>query len=218
MVLVHYDVKLSGESCTFPHIRVCPFVEESYRMLVSGLLAARSSDSQLTPGTLAILLDGGKSGNRKTMIAPWALPKAAAAATASKEDAAEAVVEGGPEEAEGGVGVSASAGITIRTVVLIKEEESLRARRTLSRGTAVLPQVENILLVCVGPLNLPERQCQVFGGTNRGTVMGPVKTPTTESEWKLTVKDPREDGKRKLSPKAQAGSQLAWDGGPPGHI
>ena len=76
----------------------------------------------------------------------------------------------------------------VRDVIIVKDEESLRARRTLSRGTAVLPQVEYMHLIHLGGLNLPERQCQ-YGGSNRGTIIGPVKTPAVENEWKLTMKD-----------------------------
>ena len=76
----------------------------------------------------------------------------------------------------------------VRDVMITKDEETLRARRTLSRGTACLPQVEHMHLVHLGGLNLPERQCQ-YGGSNRGTIIGPVKTPSVEVEWKLTVKD-----------------------------
>ena len=185
MVLVHYDVKLSGESVTYPHIRTCPFVEETYRTLVSGVLAVRGSgtdDARLTPGTLAILVDGGKVGNKKAMLAAW---------RPSGKDASGGREELDEDDDADAIATQAMQTTTCRQVVLFKDEESLRTRRFLNRGTAVLQQSESIFLITAGPLNLPERACPHYGGTNRGTIIGPITTPATETEWKLSVKDPR---------------------------
>ena len=42
LVLIHYDVKLSGEAITAPHLRIPPFQEKAYEKMVSSLLEARS--------------------------------------------------------------------------------------------------------------------------------------------------------------------------------
>ena len=150
-------------------------------MLVGGLLAARSGDSdpKLQPGMLAVMSDGGKSGLKKQFISPWRCGSPTGKEKPEEEDD---FVDGISEEAE-------TPAVVTRCIMLTKDEDTLRARRTLLRGTAVIPQTEGLHLVSAGPLNLPERGCAHYGGSNRGTVIGPVLTPAISDEWKLTVKD-----------------------------
>ena len=81
---MHYDVKLSGESKTYPYIRTTPFsdtAEQLYKMMAGGFLTAvtddvaSSSGSPSTPylpeGTMAVIIGNHKSGLRKALLAPW---------------------------------------------------------------------------------------------------------------------------------------------------
>ena len=72
LVMIHYDVKLSGETITAPHLRVPPLRASMYDMLVQSTLAARGStidaesDSAtaiLCSGDLAVIFDGGRKGH-----------------------------------------------------------------------------------------------------------------------------------------------------------
>lgn len=38
---IHYDVKLSGEAVTSPHIRICPFQDDLYKQMAGAVLTAR---------------------------------------------------------------------------------------------------------------------------------------------------------------------------------
>ena len=162
-------------------------------MLVGGFLAARwqggEGEPALQPGVLAFLVDGGKTGLKKQLINPWrsGIVAVKEEEQPDEEDDSLPTIPGTGEEKEETPAVTPP--LSIRHLLIIKDEESLRARRTLMRGTAVIQQTEGAHLVTAGPLNLPERSCQ-FGGSNRGTCIGPIKTTSAEDEWKLTVKDP----------------------------
>lgn len=54
-----------------------------------------------------------------------------------------------------------------------------------------MAQSEHLILVSAGTLTLPEREGKL-GGTNRGTLIGPIMTPSIEDEWKATVKRKRD--------------------------
>ena len=76
-------------------------------------------------------------------------------------------------------------------VHVIMNEESLKARRKLTRGTASLKQVETLHVICSGNLCLPDRQGKHFPGSNKGTAIGPVTLADPDEEWSATVKDKR---------------------------
>ena len=66
LVIIHFDVKLSCEAITAPHLRI-PFQGRFYEKLVSTILEARwhgNSDQKpsLNVGEVALLLDGGRHG------------------------------------------------------------------------------------------------------------------------------------------------------------
>ncbi|CAE7604706.1 unnamed protein product [Symbiodinium necroappetens] len=74
-VLLHFDVKKSGEAATRPDLRKTPLREAPYCRAVRAVLEARGK-SPGQPGTLnsaeiAVVLDGGRPGNRKKLLQPW---------------------------------------------------------------------------------------------------------------------------------------------------
>jgi hypothetical protein len=76
LVLIHYDVKLSAEPVTAPRLRIAPFQDKVYEKLVAGVLAGRWSGSvDTTPclnmGDCVLVLDGGRTGNTKSMRKAW---------------------------------------------------------------------------------------------------------------------------------------------------
>ena len=213
MILIHYDIKMSGESKTYPHIRTTPFsekIDNLYKMMVGGFLTAAADPTStgraegektpLNPGTMAMIVGNQKTALRRKLLAPWKemtkKKDKKSAESEDEDDLIDAALEAEEVEDSGEARPSVSKSqaqdehppTMVREVTITKEEASMRARRTLARGTAILPQTEMLYLVHPGALNLPERQC-AFGGTNRGTVLGPVKTPTLDSEWKMTVKE-----------------------------
>ncbi|MCP4243413.1 MAG: hypothetical protein GY772_22900 [bacterium] len=58
-VLVHYDVKLSGEPITAPHYRSAPLRKEALKTAVAGVLQARGG---LLEGDMYVFNDAGKHG------------------------------------------------------------------------------------------------------------------------------------------------------------
>ena len=179
LTLIHFDAKLAGEAVTNPHVRTCPLQDQPYKRSVAGILKGRA-DVPLAPnpvkaeaasaaeddggsdaaavlktGDLVALIDGGKYGNERSLIAPWKPPATATKTEDDDEDDAEEAGAGGK--------------ICKRILTLSRDEQTLRARRGRAKGTACLAQTEHLILLTPSPLNLPERDCKL-GGSNRGTV------------------------------------------------
>ena len=82
MMLVHYDIKMSGEAKTYPHIRTTPFsekIENAYKIMVGGFLTAAADPTAttaahekppLTPGTMAMVIGNQKPGLKRQLLAP----------------------------------------------------------------------------------------------------------------------------------------------------
>ena len=78
LFLYHFDSKKAGESLTRPDIRVSP-IRDSYTRLVKTVLEARNPHAddteagagELQPGEMALILDGGKHGNKGKLTGPW---------------------------------------------------------------------------------------------------------------------------------------------------
>ena len=191
VVIIHFDVKLSGESITAPRLRIAPFQERVYSQMVGCILEARNQSASSTPGLnvgdAVVLVDGGRPGNLKAMKKPW-LPEAQdggdddAVVVAGEEDAADG--------AEAGDGTTPK--VITTSMHLFMDEASLRLRRKLTRGTMSLRQVEGMHVMTHGCLSLPERPGKHYPGTNRGTVLGPIVFTSVENDWQLTVKQKRE--------------------------
>ena len=84
----HFDIKKFGEATSRPDVR-CPKLKDGpYHRLVRCLLQARmrgDTPAALGPGEVAVLLDGGKSGNASRLLAPWKEETRAAGAGKRKE-------------------------------------------------------------------------------------------------------------------------------------
>ena len=68
LVVYHFDVKKFGEPQTRPDLRISPLQDKAYHRLVRAALQARHSgpdDSTATlgPGTVAVVIDGGRKGD-----------------------------------------------------------------------------------------------------------------------------------------------------------
>jgi hypothetical protein len=74
-VLIHYDVKMAGESVTAPRLRTAPFQEKVYEKYVQAVLEGRDQGLKKVPtlniGDLVLLLDAGRSGNAKGLKRHW---------------------------------------------------------------------------------------------------------------------------------------------------
>eukprot|EP00974_Lingulodinium_polyedra_P065355 6319375-Lingulodinium_polyedra.AAC.1 len=74
LLMIHIDAKQRGEAVTSPSTRVCPLQPKTYEWQISQLLEARwkGSPSQgkkgLNPAEVAVILDGGKFGNKKALL------------------------------------------------------------------------------------------------------------------------------------------------------
>eukprot|EP00959_Pyramimonas_sp_CCMP1952_P296695 6206996-Pyramimonas_sp.AAC.1 len=74
-----------------------------------------------------------------------------------------------------------------RKVTIVKDEKSVRDRKSLTRGAASVKQTMTMAVVSTTTLPLPERQSLHYAGTNRGTVIGPIKLRNLSEEWSATV-------------------------------
>jgi len=73
-VLLFFDSKKYGEAMTRPDLRQPPLRDALYTRLVKAVLTARSEGEQapvLQTGNLALILDGGRPGNKSKLLAPW---------------------------------------------------------------------------------------------------------------------------------------------------
>lgn len=77
-------------------------------------------------------------------------------------------------------------------MLLIKDEKSVRDRKSKTRGAASVKQSVTMHVLSTGALNFPERQSIHFSGqTNKGTCIGPIKLRPIEDEWICTVAEKR---------------------------
>ena len=73
----HFNPDLFGEAATAPHLRSPPFQEKVYRKVVNTILEAKNGGNTeeglpgIQPCDVCMLLDGGKPGIAKGIIAPW---------------------------------------------------------------------------------------------------------------------------------------------------
>ena len=188
-VLFHYDQKKFGESTTRPDVRIPP-LRDNYNRLVKALLEARnpikadddstgpdpqSPQAELQPGELAIILDGGKSGNKNKLLGPWLNKK-----STSKDD------ELDPDEDDDDGSKQQSCVPSMLQIV--KTEQSLAAWRKKVRGTLAIKQLETCHILSKGKVTLPERTRKHFPGTNCGDTLTDVNIPSPNDVWRLPWK------------------------------
>ena len=181
LVAYHFDSKLAGEAIANPQVRTCPLQEKPYCLLVQTVMAGRAppnaSEPSLNAGEIALLIDGGKTGNKRPLLKPWR-PIAG-----DEEDDADMDDEAAPSSA-----------FKTRQVNLIKNEASVRARRVraVARGAGSIPQLET-MHICGTDMALPEQSWgEGFEGTNKGTAIAPIVVDAIENDWTETVKVKRE--------------------------
>ena len=178
LIAYHLDSNLAGEPITNPQVRTCPLQEKRYAELVAAVIGGRAGPTDVSPtiqaGELVLLIDGGKLGNKRSLIKPWR------PSSLKEED------DGDLEDDD----VSATSQFKTRAVTVIKTEASIRARRTraVARGAGSIPQVET-MHICATDLSLPEQAWgHGYGGTNRGTAIAGISVDTLENDWTETVK------------------------------
>ncbi|CAK0842067.1 unnamed protein product [Prorocentrum cordatum] len=192
LALLHFDTKLAGEAATAPRIRKAPFQEKSYNTQVSAVLEGRfrgvGDQPTLGGGGVVLVVDGGRLGSAKPLKKPRAPPVAAVAPEEKLPEGDEA------DDDLDGDGEKELNRMTLKhhVVHVIASEETLKANRKLSRGPAGLQQVEDMHVLTVGNLALPERAGKHYDGSDKGTVIGPVTLPTPEKEWRTSAKNKRE--------------------------
>ena len=181
LVAYHFDSKLAGEAITNPQVRPCPLQEKAYSLLVQTMIAARAPPSEkdptLNPGEIALLIDGGKAGNKRPLLKPWR-PQAG-----EDDDDADLDDEAAP-----------AASFKTRQISLIKNEASVRARRVraVARGAGSIPQHET-MHICGTDMALPEQSWgEGFEGTNKGTAIATITVDAIENDWTETVKVKKE--------------------------
>ena len=85
-----------------------------------------------------------------------------------------------------------SSGFVPRKVSVFKDEQSVRERKSLTRGAASIKQTIGMHVISTSALNLPERQSKHYPGqTNKGTCIGPVVLDKQDQLWQMSLKDKR---------------------------
>ncbi len=189
LVMFHYDVKKHGESQTRPDLRVTPMRDPVYTRLVSSVLLARNgcpiesaNDSvQLQAGEIAVLIDGGKTGNKNRLLSPWQ----------SKDNKAKKKEDDAPEvddvdDEDGGAGAIQS--IVPSILNIVKDESSIAKWKQKVRGTLAIKQIEQAHVLSNSKLSLPERARKHYAGTNCGDSLVGVEIPSYDAIWKCKWK------------------------------
>ena len=162
-VLIIFDVKLCGEPDSNPQTRIAPLRDCIYQSLVAGVTEVRDGvmkSNEFPEGDLVLLLDGGRYGNKTSLIKPW-----------------KTSVDGSQRKLEES------------QVFVFYDEESLRNSRGLTRGTNSLRRVEHMHVLTHAKLTLPEVPYEVLPGTNKGDAMGPITVDKWQDEWFLTPEE-----------------------------
>ena len=170
---------------TRPDIRVSP-IRDSYARLVRTVLEARNPKAddeagggELQPGEMALILDGGKHGNKSKLTGPWR--KENYKDKADDDDADEDLVD---DEDGSNVGLVPS------LLQLVKTEESLSAWKKKNRSTTLgVKQMEWAHVLSAGRISLPEKHRKHYRGTNCGDTISDLVIPPMEKVWNLPWKN-----------------------------
>ena len=190
-ILIHYDVKKSGEPGARPDLRVMPLREASYSRLVRALLDARrtgdpSAPGTLNPGDIALVMDGGRPGNKNKLLLPWKIGTSKEGAGKGKKEEEDGDGEG-EDEAEGDDEdeEESKPGLATETLTVAYTEESLAVRRKRCRGTAALKQLEQCHIITPTVLKLPQRARKHYPGSTNGDLVQGVVLTKLQDEWQL---------------------------------
>jgi hypothetical protein len=188
LVILHFDIKKFGEPLTRPDVRITP-IRDNYTRLVKTVLEARNlnatednpaEESLLQSGELALILDGGKTGNKSKLLAPWMSSK--------KCKSGGVLVD---HDADDDVDDCEPSGTTVPSLLtIVKDEQSLQLWRHKSRNSTLsIKQVESCHILSHNRICLPERLRKHFEGTNCGDALSGMKLPAPDKVWSLSWKD-----------------------------
>ena len=191
LVLIHFDVKQSGEPQTRPELRVAPLREASYHRLVRAVLSSRApagAPAGLRSGEVAVLLDGGRRGNSNKLLAPWREGTKKDKTMEAKADDDEEGDDDDQEDAVGDDGEEVQLlGFNSTILNLIYNEQSLATRRKKLRvSTGCIHQSEWVHMISHAKVCLPERARKNYPGTTSGDTIFGVTVPELDTEWSMT--------------------------------
>ncbi|CAK0797737.1 unnamed protein product, partial [Prorocentrum cordatum] len=137
----------------------------------------------LTRVVVVFLMDGGKPGITKALLAPWKVGSILEKSEKKAPDDDEAVVVDDHDEDDEEAVRFVSRGITV-----YKDEASMKERKKLTRGVACVKQTSQLHICSTAPLQLPPRASKHYpsSGTNQGAIIGPVVLPLPSEEWQAT--------------------------------
>ncbi|CAK0824600.1 unnamed protein product [Prorocentrum cordatum] len=199
LVLFHFDVKQSGEPLPRPELRVAPLRDANYHRLVRTVLNARApagGTPGLRSGEVAILLDGGRSGNSNKLIAPWREGTSKDKKKQDDDDEDEEDKEDDPDDQDGTEVLT----FTSSVINIVYSEAGIANRRKKLRScTGGLHQAECAHMLSHTKVPLPERSRKHYPGSTPGdTIMGNEATEA-ENEWTMSWSDKKAlHGKKNL--------------------
>ena len=185
-VLFFFDSKKYGEAMTRPDLRQPPLRDALYTRLVKAVLTARTEGEHapvLQTGDLALILDGGRPGNKNKLLAPWkeGTNKEGSAKKNQKDDDEDEQDEDMDEEDD-------KPTLSCDTLSIAYTEESLAARKTRVRGTGTVKQLETCHVLAPKKLQLPSRARRHYDGSSTGDMIYGVPLPRLADEWHLPWK------------------------------
>ena len=158
-VLITYDIKLAGESITAPHDRMPPFRHMHLTKMLGAIGKARGQEDELDAGDVYMCFDAFRHGNEQE------IQKCFKKSNGKLKDK------------------------NRRTIFIFYDQDSLAERRTLTRKTTVINQMEFCSVITKDPLDLgAETKRKMYSGTNKGDSIGPVASPKEEDLWMLPLK------------------------------
>ena len=156
------DVKAMTEPNSKPHKRAAACQKDQVQKLMGAWLQARATrPNEMRDGDVAIVLDGGKLGNRAKLLKPF-------------------------REFTGN-----STKFSSKTVTVIYDEGSVKEKKTRIKGVSGVRQEEHMHLVSRVAFDCPERKRKHVAGSNRGSSLAFVKLPSWVSCWKLPFETKR---------------------------
>ncbi len=140
-----YDVKLAGKASSAPHLRVPPLRQNGGHLAkcIGAALKSRADPETIDPGDLFLLYDGMKHGNENVLTQ-----------TPFKTLQGHALTR------------------TVRRLVCMYSEGSLRARLGTTRRQSAIRQVEHIYLISAQGMRVVPKDHLHYDGTNQGETIG----------------------------------------------
>ena len=173
---------------TRPDIRVSP-IRDSYTRLVKTILEARNPQAddteagaaELQPGEMALILDGGKHGNKCKLTGPWKNDKDKK--KDDDDDADEDILDDDENNTN-------TVGLVPSVLHINKTEESITAWKKRNRSTTLsVKQMECAHVLSAGRICLPVKNRKHYKGTNCGDTLSDVAIPPIGNVWQLSWKD-----------------------------